>query len=164
MRDMRNIFIASLLLLSSLFSTATTLECTEKFSNILQHKSSLNRIANPKYIQVIKTIQDTTKSIPITVSAKTVFSTNPNFDAFLHIKDSEDLKTLYLGDPLFKELHTGKSINYFIAYPVKNSDQTYISGFLVLGYEHKIEYDYQLYIGIELVNTYLSQLFEICGD
>lgn len=157
---MKKLFTIILGLILAFPLLAHNISCDDKLELVLTYRQ--DRLNNPNYIQVIKNkMQD--ESIPIVVGGNVVYSTDKNLDAFRNLVNDEILGQLFRSD-IVKLTHTLSYSNYFIIYPIRDMKRRYITGILILGYNSKIQEQRNLDINLELVETYLSQILDICDE
>ena len=157
---MKKLFTIILGLILAFPLLAHNISCDDKLELVLTYRQ--DRLNNPNYIQVIKNkMQD--ESIPIVVGGNVVYSTDNNLDAFRNLVNDEILGQLFRSD-IVKLTHTLNYSNYFIIYPIRDMKRRYITGILILGYNSKIQEQRNLDINLELVETYLSQILDICDE
>nr|DAP65259.1 MAG TPA: hypothetical protein [Caudoviricetes sp.] len=156
---MIKLFTLILGLLLSVQSNAIIKCSKDNLFSILQYK--IEKLQNPSYIQVIKNKKDNDR-IPIVLGGNEVYSTTSDIDLF-HVTLSEDnLRKLFRSDMV--KLSNTNNFNNIVIYPIKDMKRRYITGFLVLGYNSEITNNDNLNISLELVETYLSQILDICND
>nr|DAY41649.1 MAG TPA: hypothetical protein [Caudoviricetes sp.] len=137
----------------------TAIKCEEKLDQVIQYRTS--KLHKPNYIQVIKNKTED-ENIPIIKGGDQVYTTNNSIDAFRDITNVDILGKLFKSD-VVEIKHTLYQSNYFIIYPIKDMKRRYITGFLILGYKEIIQND-DLAISLELVETYLSQILDLCEE
>nr|DAR57486.1 MAG TPA: hypothetical protein [Herelleviridae sp.] len=156
---MKKLFILFLGLILALPSFASSISCEDKLDFVLMYRQ--NKLNNPNYIQVIKNKMED-ESIPIVVGGNEVFTTDSKLNAFGTLVNNNVLGQLFRSNIVRIDQSLDYS-NTFIIYPIKDMKRRYITGVLILGY-NKLQSSENLEISLELVETYLSQILDICEE
>lgn len=156
---MKKLFILFLGLILSTPSFASNVSCEDKLDFVLMYRQ--NRLSNPNYIQVIKNKMED-ESIPIVVGGNEVFTTDSKLNAFGTLVNNNVLGQLFRSNIVRIDQSLDYS-NTFIIYPIKDMKRRYITGVLILGY-NKLQSSENLEVSLELVETYLSQILDICEE
>ena len=156
---MKKLFILFLGLILALPSFASSISCEDKLDFVLMYRQ--NKLNNPNYIQVIKNKMED-ESIPIVVGGNEVFTTDSKLNAFGTLVNNNVLGQLFRSNIVRIDQSLDYS-NTFIIYPIKDMKRRYITGVLILGY-NKFQSSEILEISLELVETYLSQILDICEE
>lgn len=157
---MKKLFILFLGLILALPSFAGNVSCEDKLDFVLMYRQ--NKLSNPNYIQIIKNKMED-ESIPIVVGGNEVFSTDNKLNAFGTLVNNDILGQLFRSNIVRIDQSLDYS-NTFIIYPIKDMKRRYITGILVLGYNKLQDDSKNLEISLELVETYLSQILDICEE
>lgn len=156
---MKKLFILFLGLILALPSFASSISCEDKLDFVLMYRQ--NKLNNPNYIQVIKNKMED-ESIPIVVGGNEVFTTDSKLNAFGTLVNNNVLGQLFRSNIVRIDQSLDYS-NTFIIYPIKDMKRRYITGVLILGY-NKLQSSENLEVSLELVETYLSQILDICEE
>lgn len=156
---MKKLFILFLGLILATPSFASNVSCEDKLDFVLMYRQ--NRLSNPNYIQVIKNKMED-ESIPIVVGGNEVFTTDSKLNAFGTLVNNNVLGQLFRSNIVRIDQSLDYS-NTFIIYPIKDMKRRYITGVLILGY-NKLQSSENLEVSLELVETYLSQILDICEE
>ena len=103
------------------------------------------------------------ESVPIVVGGNEVFSTDDKLNAFGTLVNNDILGQLFRSNIVRIDQSLDYS-NTFIIYPIKDMKRRYITGILILGYNKLQDDSKNLEISLELVETYLSQILDICEE
>ena len=151
---MKKLIILFISIILSTVTFANVIECRDKLDLVLSYR--YDKLDNPNYIQIVKNKMED-EDIPIVVGGTEIYSTDSNFNAFGSLVSKNTLGKLFRSDTIKVEYNS----NYYILYPIKNIKRRYIAGILILGYStDKHSEDLRIYL--ELVETYLSQVLNIC--
>lgn len=153
---LKSLLILPLLLISSITQANTLKECKSRVERVvLNTHDKLNR---PKYVQVVKNILDKSKDIPVTVGTISLYN-DGKLEAFNSIVSPLVWGSLFKGNTVMENKVFPNT--KFIIYPLRSFDRSYLSGYLVLGYD-EVSLDKKLELNLELAETYLSQILEYC--
>lgn len=151
---MKKLIILFIGIILSTVTFASVIECKDKLDLVLSYRH--DKLDNPNYIQIVKNKMED-EDIPIVIGGTEIYSTDSNFNAFGNLVSKSTLGKLFKSDTIKVEYNS----NYYILYPIKDIKRRYIAGILILGYSTD-KHSEDLGIHLELVETYLSQVLNIC--